>query len=452
MIRSKQPRLLNIKHTSNTKKATHASSYSENTLEESRFLPKDAVYFSWAAMIFSIIIWFKFDSGLQAGELGNTRNFYRMFLVAAGGILALHHLLKNTHRIKVALTPPLLFLLLYGFVALFSSLLVPTNSFYTMWKSIEIIIDVTAIVSIIAYAQSPYGPINAYKWLMAYNAMMLIFIVAGAIITPDESFRSSRGIIPVFLQGSFPVSNPNSVGFISVQLVIHNIAIMCRAPSKTYKIIALIIACISFIALILAQSRTSTAGLIAGLIVYLYLDKKKFMALSLMVVGALIMLYTSGADLVTGYLQRGQSEELMTSLSGRTHGWTAAWEMFQQSPWIGHGFAAAARTEILGTENASTLHGALFDVIVGVGLIGLIPWLLAILGALKAMTVLTLRMSSWVRNKYERSIHAEFSAITAILVIRSATSSGTAMHEHAFMLLLCIIGYSYMMLRFIKNR
>jgi dTDP-4-dehydrorhamnose 3,5-epimerase len=30
----------------------------------------------------------------------------------------------------------------------------------------------------------------------------------------------------------------------------------------------------------------------------------------------------------------------LTSLSGRTHGWSAAWDLFQQSPWFGHGFAA----------------------------------------------------------------------------------------------------------------
>ena len=135
----------------------------------------------------------------------------------------------------------------------------------------------------------------------------------------------------------------------------------------------------------------------------------------------------------------------MMSLSGRTHGWTAAWEMFQLSPWFGHGFAAAARTEILGTGAgaASTLHGAFFDVIVGVGLAGAVPWTIALLAMLYKMFILTVRSKQWITNKVERSIHAEFCAITVILIIRAATSSGISMHDHAFMLLLCIIGYSY---------
>ena len=169
--------------------------------------------------------------------------------------------------------------------------------------------------------------------------------------------------------------------------------------------------------------------------------------------GVIIMLFTSGSEIISSYLLRGQSAELVSSLSGRTHGWSVAWEMFQQSPWIGHGFAAAARTDILGGQSgASTLHGAIFDIIVGVGLAGLIPWALAMLGIIKVMTMLTFKMSKWVRTNYERSIHAEFAAITAILVIKTATSSSTAMHEHPFMLLLCVIGYGYMMRRHIRNR
>ncbi len=451
MIIPKQPRLLHPKKKDAEIGAgatlVKESKTSSTLLMCDEKLQLNSLYYAWVAMIFSIIIWFKFGTTSSSGELGNTSNYYRIILVLFAGVFAAHNILKNSHRIKKALILPIILLLLYGFVALLSSLLVPKNSFYTMWKSIEIIIDVMAIIGIIAYTQSINGPLNAFKWLMAYNTMMLAFIVGGALVDPTEAFRPSRGIIPYFLQGAFPVSNPNSVGFISVQLVIHNIAIYCRTDSTKQKLIASIIAITSFVTLILAQSRTSTAGLVAGLILYLYLDNKKGYATAAIIGGAVIMLFTSGSEIVTSYLQRGQSEELVTSLSGRTHGWSAAWEMFKQSPWVGHGFAAAARTEILGAHGASTLHGALFDVMVGTGLAGLLPWSLAILITLKTMAILTIKLSKWAKTRYQRSIHAEFAAMTAILVIRSATSSGTAMHEHAFMLLLCIIAYSSMVKR-----
>lgn len=403
-----------------------------------------STYYAWMAMIFSIVIWYKFGASSSTGSLGNTSNYYRMALVVIGGILALNLILKNSNGIAKSLSLPLSLLFLYGLTAFFSSLIIPANAFYTMWKSIEILIDVMAMIGIIAATRSVSGPLSAYQCLMFYNALMLLFVIGGALISPGEALRPSRGVVPFFLQGYIPLLNPNTIGFMSVQLVIHSFAVYFRTQNRTHKNLAAVTFVICLITLILAQSRTSTAGLILGLIVYLYLDRRRGLAIAVISIGAVIMLFTSGADVVTQYLQRGQSVELMTSLSGRTQGWSAAWELFKQSPWFGHGFAAAARTEILGAHGASTLHGALFDIIVGVGLAGLVPWSIAVLYFIKKMATLTIKSKHWIQDAFTRSIHAEMCAITIVLLIRAGTSSGVSMHDHAFMLLLCLIGYSVM--------
>ena len=402
-------------------------------------------------MIFSIVIWYKFSEA-SAGELGNTRNIYRMVLVIVAALSAINLLMKHSKDVLRTINLPLALLLTYGFTAFLSSLLIPQNAFYTMWKSIEIVIDVLAILGIIAATKSVYGPITAYRWLMFYNMMMLGFILAGLMIFPSEALRPSRGVIPFFLQGHVPVLNPNTVGFISVQLVLHSMASLFRSTRAKQCIFYAILLLASLVALILAQSRTSMVGLVAGIGIYLILDNKKWVLLSAAVFTLVVTFFMSGTSLITEYLLRGQSEELVMTLSGRTHGWAAAWDLFSQSPLFGNGFAAAARVEILGSQNASTLHGALFDVIVGVGLAGLIPWLLAIVLMLSTMAKLTFTMKRWITTKYERSFHAEMVGITAVLIIRSVTSSGIAMHEHAFMLMLCIIGYSYMLKREIQYK
>jgi len=421
---------------------SHIDNGDDHYLEEKLF--KSSTYYAWIAMIFSIIIWYKFGGSSTVVNLGNTSNIYRMGLVMAGGVLALNLILKNSNNISKNLPPPLFLMLLYGITAFFSSLIVPTNAFYTMWKSIEILIDVTAMIGIIAATRSVSGPLTAYRLLMFYNALMLVFVIGGAIISPGDGLRPSRGIVPFFLQGYVPLLNPNTIGFISVQLLIHCTASFFRSTTARQKHISVLFFVLSLITLILAQSRTSSVGMVVGLVVYLFLDKKRGIAMAVIATGAIIMLFTSGADLVIQYMQRGQSEELMMSLSGRTHGWTAAWDMFQQSPWFGHGFAAAARTEILGTGAgaASTLHGALFDILVGVGLAGLVPWSIAVLYFINKMVMLTIRSKKWIQSTLMRSIHAEMCAVTLIILIRAGTSSGVSMHDHAFMLLLCLIGYS----------
>lgn len=445
---SKHKRILAPKKALQNITASDDSDNSKNTHQPKSNVPDGyklritSSYYPWIAMILSTFIWFKFTA-VNPGTIGNTSNIYRIVLVVFAGIYVLNLLMKQSSNVGKAVYFPIALLLLYGFIAFFSSLMVPAQAFYTMWKSIEIIVDVFAIIAIMAAINTPLSAMNAYRFIISAHTLILFLVIAGAFISPGDAFRGSRGVIPVMLQGFFPIVNPNSLGFISVLIFIHNVAVWSRTTTAIRKNLAIILICTSFVALIFAQSRTSSVALVLALAVYLYLDNKRGIALAIFSAAGLALAFTSSSDLLTSYMQRGQSTELMTSLSGRTHGWTAAWEMFKESPYIGHGFAAAARTEILGSQNASTLHGAIFDVIVGVGLAGLIPWGLAILLMLKKMFTLTIRRKKWITSTTERSIHAELSAITVILVIRTTTSSGVAMHDHAFMLLLCLIAYSY---------
>lgn len=406
-------------------------------------LSLSSTYLPWLAMIMSTILWFKFGSANTDGSLGNTGNVYRIFLVVAGGLLAINLFLKNASNMRYAINTPTILLLLYGFVALFSAFLVPANAFYTMWKSIEIIVDVIIIMGIMSAIRNPAGAIASYRYIITIATITLIFVVVGAIISPSQGFQGSRGIIPFMLQGYFPVVNANGVGYMSALICMHNIAVWNRTTSHKRKTLAIFLVCMGFVTLIMAQSRTSTVALLIGFSIYMYLDDKKKVAFTLFSIAGIALIFTAASDTLMNFMQRGQSTELMTSLSGRTHGWTAAWDMFMESPWVGHGFAAAARTEILGAKGASTLHGSFFDVIVGVGLAGLVPWLGAILLTLITMFTLTIKRRTWITTQYERGIHAEMCAITTMVIIRSTTSSGISMHGQGFMILLAIIAYTY---------
>lgn len=404
-------------------------------------------YLPWVAMLLSTIIWIQ-PQAIDSSGLGNTGNVYRMFMVIAAGIAAPLLLFRNLQRMGAALIAPVLLVFVYGLVAFLSSILVPANSFYTMWKSLEILVDVLAIALILSCTARPYeSAILAYRLLIGVSTGIILFVAAGAVISPGDAFRGSRGIIPVMLQGWFPIVNPNSLGFLSTLVLVRNLAIFGQDAVKLRRIAALAICVIAGATLVLAQSRTATVSLLVALVAYLFLNRKHGVALLMFGVAGVLFLFTSATEIFMGYMQRGQSEELMMSLSGRTHGWTAAWELFLQSPYIGHGFAAAARTEILAGQTASTLHGALFDVIVGVGLAGLVPWLGAILLTVFAMTKLTLKLMNPSTPKQLRSIHAEMVAIMLILIIRAGTSSGLAMHDYSLMILLSIAGYAYAMNR-----
>ena len=90
---------------------------------------------------------------------------------------------------------------------------------------------------------------------------------------------------------------------------------------------------------------------------------------------------------------RGQAQQI-SSLTGRLPWWQAALEAWAEHPWTGYGYGAGGRFVGLanaGSSHVSNVHSGYIEALVGVGLIGALPLLIAIglvvswsLGALRA--------------------------------------------------------------------
>jgi O-antigen ligase len=412
--------------------------YVESRAGKSRF---NAGHLAWAAMFCSILIW-GFGE-VQAGTIGNAGNWYRIVLVFLAGIAGGFALLTNTKGLSRAFSGPLFLLLFYGVVAMISSLYVPAYSFYSMWKGFEVVVDVIVIAGVLSYPQAQDSTERAYRIIIFLFGILMVVYLAEALLMPSSAFLPSRGLLPFMLHGVLPVMAENTVAFLAAVVTF---AAWCGLfkPSSTIRrrLISVLVLALAMVTLILTQTRTSLIGLLVAVCVYLFFDRR-FGWLSLIVAGAAIAAsLTTFSDVAEQYLARGQSTQLFTSLSGRIPGWEAAWTLFQQSPMIGHGFAAAARIEILGAAGASTLHGSIFDVMVGVGLLGLIPWVLAVLWTSLRMFRLTFRHELWGHSGPARSKHAEMLGLLALILLRSSTSSGLAMHDHTFMFFLVVLAYA----------
>jgi O-antigen ligase len=416
------------------------SKHSENMVLISEKSGFKVSHLAWICMFASILIWSGISGSVEKSSLGNTGNWYRITLVLISGMLAAWALLRNGSASFVNTPISIWLLCIYGFIALTSSQFIPEHAFYVMWKSTEIIIDVFIIISILGEGKSIDALWKAYQILLGLFTILLILAWVGAFISPSKAFIASRGVIPYTISGVYPVQNGNTLAFTSAVVAYTQVCKIFRINKISFARLLLIT--VALFTLVLAQSRTSIVGFIVAIIAFLYFDKQKIMLLWLLIAIFVLGLFTGVATLFSDYFIRSQSTELFYSLSGRTRAWDEAMKLFFESPIIGNGFAAAARLKVLGVSGASTLHGAIFDVLVGVGLIGFIPWFFSlILGAKRLFRAASVR-NSWMQSVKGRSVHAEMIGLFLLVITRSLTSSGISMHESTFMLLLVILAYA----------
>ena len=394
-------------------------------------------------MFLSIVIWGLGDAATPR-TLGNTGNWYRIALVVLAALIGTGALLGNAIRSSQALKGPLLLLLCYAVVAMISSLYIPQHSFYSLWKAIELVIDVAVMAAIMMQPRPLEAVRVAYRVIVACFAALIAIAWLEAAWMPSQAFVPSRGLLPFTLQGVLPVMNGNGLGFSAAVVAF---AAWCRllgsSASARARFSSLAWLAVGLVTLVAAQSRTSIVAFVVAVAVQL-LFARRFAILGVVVAFASAVLSaTAFFDVAQRYLMRGQSQELFTSLSGRTQGWESAWALFLESPIVGHGFVAAARVDILGAAGASTLHGAVFDVLVGVGLLGFIPWAIAIAWTTASTVKVAAARAPADRQARARwSTHAEMVGLLALVLLRATTSSGLALHEHSFMLFLVVVAYA----------
>jgi O-antigen ligase len=396
---------------------------------------------AWLAMFCSILIWS--GSVESAGPvIGNSQNYYRIVLVlSAAGACALI-LMQDPKTWFRAFPGPLILLLIYGLAAMVSSAYIPEYAFYSLWKSFEILVDVLTIAAILSYADNLNAARTAYRVLLTLNGLLVITYLIEGWAMPAEAFHSARGYLKIQLMGVRPVMQANALAFLSAMTAFGAFCRLFRPASAWVRLGYGSFLALALVTLVLAQSRTSFVGFCLAVVTYLVFDRRFVPILVIAGVALVAGSYLSLFEISSQYLLRGQDPELVGSLSGRTHGWAGAWEAFQEAPILGHGFVAYARAVILSNEGITSLHGSVFEVMVGTGLVGLITWGGAIVWTVFRLFFLPSSGHPWFADPVGRSLQAEMLGVIVLILIRASTSSGLAEHDDNFMLFLTVLAYT----------
>src|SRR5207245_1826944 len=95
-------------------------------------------------------------------------------------------------------------------------------------------------------------------------------------------------------------------------------------------------------------------------------------------------MFSAATQMAQVYMLRGQSTELVHSLSGRLDWWESAWSKILERPWLGYGAYAGGRFVVLaqfGDMETSSIHNSYVEAVLGSGILGVLPLLAALAGA-----------------------------------------------------------------------
>jgi len=311
---------------------------------------------------------------------------------------------------------------------------------WTLFKSLEYFLDIFVLAAALANIATLEAYETMFSWTWTIFGVELAWVWLQWPLWPGDSLEDGR------LKGVIPATGFNAVGQSGALFAV---IALCRllpikGSSKPHRGWCIALFVFGMASLLLSQTRNAVAGFAFAVLLVLVLSRRAWLAAAGSVLAGLVAVLTPIGPMVVTYLQREQSADAMASLTGRADFWGFAWDQFLQHPLVGLGAYAAGRFYImtkLGIDTA-TLHSDWVELLVGVGLLGFIPFATALLG-------------SWwylVRSVYDHSLTVQerqmaLEAVGVLAVITVHSFFNDELTWHAPLFLLVVMGYAEMLRR-----
>lgn len=384
---------------------------------------------AWLFLILEALVW-RITSGARVSlEEAGPDNYVRVTFLAIAAVLIFYiGALSKFRWLVVFSRPPMLWFglltVLFGLSLLWSQYPV-----LTAFKVAEYIVNIS-LIAVLAYfiAQS------AKRWQITktifdlhwiFLALQLFSVFLGVFVWPEYAIYrgSGTGLLGFQIQGVLPDIPSNTVGELSAILllvVLVRLLVGWARPKWFYSAMGAFF----FIVLILAQSRSPILGLVLGLVLVLWLQRR-FGWMLIGMASTLFLLLGSLSSTVTAYLARGQENTgNIANLSGRTVWWSAALESLQGHFLTGFGAYAGSRyifREIFDNSETASLHNSYMEVLAGVGIFGV---LFLVIGVLQTWArVLAKPRTSPDNQALANLLWMEAVAVMAVQSIRSIFSA-----------------------------
>ncbi len=301
-----------------------------------------------------------------------------MMLRAALIVLALLIVFKYFRKVAIPRSLAFKAVLIYALIALISV----TWSYVpiaTIGKSVELIVGCLVIWVALSCKNADKKLVAIYFAIMGSIFIQLSIVFIGYALGVDEFREAGAGGVSELIgeRAVAPFISANGVGYFSTLMIafLFNIYLV-RALSLRGLIVFGLLAIST---LLLSGSRTSLA--MAAIVIILGMFKLHKKLLMYIFIPGLILILALSAQEIFAFLQGETPDSNFTSLSGRTLLWESALNHFLDEPMLGEGFGVGSRVVFYLAplegfdETISTVHNGPMELLLGVGIVGFIPWI-----------------------------------------------------------------------------
>lgn len=384
------------------------------------------VYLAWILILGGSSVWNLTRDVRFSVEEAGADNYVRLVLLSLGVLVILAIGAKFRFAFLSELGTGVLGI--FSFLALWglASTLWSVSPAGTLVKSFEYCAQlglfVLATSLIRSGSEDPQKRLLALKSVFDWNWFLLSFSLAlvyvGILVWPDYAIMQGVGELGFSLQGALPAVSANGVGQLGAILGIVALVRIQRRGSRTVFIPILVV---SLLSMVLAQSRSPILGFLVAVVVVLVASRRYWL---LLVVSGLVsgVLLSPYGLTIYEFLRRGQTDETITTLSGRTTYWGESFQALQGNWLNGYGANVGGRYVLqtaLGEEEVSTTHNMYVETLVDTGVVGLI----LLVAGLAVTWFLLFKLRSYaMKDPISRLLWLECLGVFTILMVRSMFS------------------------------
>jgi O-antigen ligase len=281
-------------------------------------------------------------------------------------------------------------------------------------KSVELASGLAAIGAI-ALREDGYQHLKrTVNLVIALEVALLTVAVAGFFLLPLDfaQLQPRPGFISDFTMGS-PYAHPNALSSMGALTGAYALSKVLHQGAKRQRVVWSGVVVVGLVGTLLASGRQGVAIWLISILVLLILHRPRMFLFA--IVPATIWIIASFGDTIWQSLLRNRPTTF-GSLNGRTVWWGAAIEAWRDHPWTGWGYGVGGRfvaLESIGRGGTSNIHSGYFEALVGVGILGMIPLLYAVL-----------RTLSWSVRTLLRRTETDVAILMLPLALRTGVAQG----------------------------